>query len=517
MEGLNINNNLIQDIKIIPHNVMHWTKERSIKLSNYYRPENPDIILLNSTSIVNEDKIKTYNHNVIQKNMLNERSAGIAVAIRKNIKYRIIDDFIDDVLGTELRTSTGPIIILTNYSPPRRNYVPIGELENVLQKNMPVYFVGDINNNIPALGYATYNSNGRAVKRLIEQDKIKLMGPDFRMLIHRNGRPNIVFSNIFFLNYAIVKGKLTSSDHLPVILNISTKPIVKPGQEKYKFSEANWELFKEKVESKIAVENNTSDLLNRNNIDAQEIENNILKWLSIITETRDEVIPKVKLCCYIHATDSDYLRLLEITHRNILNKPYWTREDLDIIKEVQRRLLEENLRLYKKAWGTKIESLNELYKDSAKFRSKTKQCIGNPKEKVDYQIDSNKNNNKVYKDNEKEVLYRNIWERIFKIPPEENKNLDIENENLVREFLTQNQGTIEPYQYANLTRLEENSILLKPVRANDIVSIIKGFKNKSPDLSGINKLILSQLPANAREKLDSNKSNSLDEILPHSL
>ena len=50
---------------------------------------------------------------------------------------------------------------------------------------------------------------------------------------------------------------------------------------------------------------------------------------------------------------------------------------------------------------------------------------------------------------------------------------------------------MEPYQYADLTRLDENNILLKPVRANDIISIIKGFKNKVPGLSGISKLLLN--------------------------
>ena len=87
-----------------------------------------------------------------------------------------MDDFTDDILEIELRTSKGPIIVLTNYSHPRRNYVPIGEIENVSQKNILVYFAGDINANVSALGYATYNNNGRIVKRLIEQDKIKLWG-----------------------------------------------------------------------------------------------------------------------------------------------------------------------------------------------------------------------------------------------------------------------------------------------------------------------------------------------------
>ena len=85
---------------------------------------------------------------------------------------------------------------------------------------------------------------------------------------------------------------------MPVILKLSTKPIyiVKLGQENHKFSEANWDLFKEKVETKIDIENNNNELLNRNNVDTREIEIKIQKWLSIITESRDEVTPKVKSC-----------------------------------------------------------------------------------------------------------------------------------------------------------------------------------------------------------------------------
>ena len=94
----NPNLTLIQDHKIIQHNVLCWTNERSIELSNYYRQENPDIILLNSTSVINNNKIKIYNYNVIQKNILNERSAGVAIAIKKTIKYKAIDDFNDDRL-----------------------------------------------------------------------------------------------------------------------------------------------------------------------------------------------------------------------------------------------------------------------------------------------------------------------------------------------------------------------------------------------------------------------------------
>ena len=162
--------------------------------------------------------------------------------------------------------------------------------------------------------------------------------------------------------------------------------------------------------------------------------------------------------------------------------------------------MEENLRLYKEAWETKIESLNETYKDSAKFWGKVKQLIGIDKEKVEYLIDANNNNTKVYKDEDKELLYCNIWEKIFEIPLEDNRNFNVNNENLEREFLECNRELSTHYQYADLSRLDENNILIKPVRASDIITIIKGFKNKAPGISGINKQILSQLPPNAIER-----------------
>ena len=260
-----------------------------------------------------------------------------------------------------------------------------------------------------------------------------------------------------FLNFAILRGKLTSSDNLPVILKLSTKPIAKAGTEIFKFANANWELFKEKIEEKIENENVNNNLTDRQDIDAAIIENSISKWINIIKEMRDEIIPKTKINYYIHACDSDYLKLLEITYNQILNKPIWTREDLDIIKELQRRILEENLRLSKEAWETKINWLNDICKDSTKFWGNVKNLLGNNKEITEYIIDTNNNNNKIYKDKEKEALYRNIWQGIFQIPPDENRHFDLANENMVKEYLERNRKKITPHQYADLARLDEGN------------------------------------------------------------
>ena len=123
---------------------------------------------------------------------MNEGHAGVAVAIRKDLQYRLVDDFADDDLGVEIETTKGRIMIISNYSPPRRNYIPTAEIENELQKYIPVYFVV-VNAHLPAMGYANYNNNGREIKRLMEQNKIIHVGPDFTTFVHKNGRPEIVF------------------------------------------------------------------------------------------------------------------------------------------------------------------------------------------------------------------------------------------------------------------------------------------------------------------------------------
>ena len=70
-------------------------------------------------------------------------------------------------------------------------------------------------------------------------------------------------------------------------------------------------------------------------------------------------------------------------------KPFWSRHDLDVVKEIQGRILEENLRLHRKAWETKINHLQEICKDSAKFWGQVRQLIGNNKVKNEYLIDIN--------------------------------------------------------------------------------------------------------------------------------
>ena len=91
---------------------------------------------------------------------------------------------------------------------------------------------------------------------------------------------------------------------------------------------------------------------------------------------------------------------------------------------------------------------------------------------------------------------------IFKISDAENQNSDQNHETMVTDYLDEHQQQTQPYPFADLSRLDENNYLTKPVSRYDIISTIKDFKNnKAPGESGINKILLIQLPHSAIDGL----------------
>ena len=187
----------VNNIKIILHNVLKWTHNRSSELCNYYQSENPDVILLNSTGKNDNERIKLFNYNTHQRNTQSENNAGIAIAIRSNIQYQLIDTFQDDILAIKLETNKGPIIIATTYLPPRRYHIPEYEIRSLLQKQIPVYLMADLNASHRITGYSYNNRRGESLADWVRRGICKYIGPDFNTLINvtGTGKPDVVLAN----------------------------------------------------------------------------------------------------------------------------------------------------------------------------------------------------------------------------------------------------------------------------------------------------------------------------------
>ena len=140
------------------------------------------------------------------------------------------------------------------------------------------------------------------------------------------------------MNVATERGELTSSDHFPLIVKISKKPIIKTTEEKPNYNNVDWNAFKTKVDEKMAQENKRYDLNNDDRVDANRPDIMFESWMNILINTMNEVIPKTRHILYVYPKTSDFLRLLMISYGNLKRKNYWTREDIERLKEIQQDL-----------------------------------------------------------------------------------------------------------------------------------------------------------------------------------
>ena len=120
------------------HNVNGW-RSKSYNLFNCYKEEDPDIILISEHGMGDNEKMKLFGYDVIQKNPTQGRSDGVAIAIKRKYKYKIGKEVEEAYLSVILETSTGEIEIATGYQPPRRNYLPLHGLISLFINNI-LYF-----------------------------------------------------------------------------------------------------------------------------------------------------------------------------------------------------------------------------------------------------------------------------------------------------------------------------------------------------------------------------------------
>ena len=83
--------------------------------------------------------------------------------------------------------------------------------------------------------------------------------------------------------------------------------------------------------------------------------------MKIIDNAANKNIPTKRVQYYVHPQESDYIRLLEEQYKQLRATNNWTREQLDILKNIQDRIKEESSRLYNDMWNTKIREINDIY------------------------------------------------------------------------------------------------------------------------------------------------------------
>ena len=142
------------------------------------------------------------------------------------------------------------------------------------------------------------------------------MGPNFPTLVGKQTEPDVILANRqAFFNVSVNPGTLTISDHLPINITISTKPIIKEQKARFNFKRASWEKYQE------LISDNTT-MTNLNNQTKGKIDEEMESWLINITAAASESIPVTGLNYLIHRHDSDFLKILVNMYYQLMSLSY---------------------------------------------------------------------------------------------------------------------------------------------------------------------------------------------------
>ena len=284
------------------------------------------------------------------------------------------------------------------------------------------------------------------MKLLIDANKLNFIGPNFPTYISSNSNttPDLILCNKkVYHNFTIEKGPVTTSDHLPVILKLTTNAIREIIPPKFNFKKADWDKFNDKIKESIEpIDHNLE-------ITTAEVDRLLEEWYVNILNTMTETIPKTKHKTIQTPILNNTIKNYQFYIENLTNEARlkgWTIGKYNTYKILKQKLIKECKNQFNANWEKKIELTKDLYKSPKDFWNEIKKLRGNTKDNTPYIID---NNIKLYSEEEKEIVFRRIWEDIFRINPEENIHFDINNEISVNNFLNENLELFKPYNHSD--------------------------------------------------------------------
>ena len=461
-------------------------------MSNHYLGVCPDILLLNSTSIINNNVIKIVGYNVHAKNTSNEAQAGIAIAVRKNIQHRLLDDFADDLLAVEVETVRGPIIVATTYVPPRRVAMPTHDIMRIMRKNIPCYLLTDLNARHVNIGHSTNNQRGHEIASLINRNLLTFLGPDFPTLLtgRMTGKPDIILTNRHHhFNHYISPGPLTSSDHLPIIFKLTTRPITIQVPERPDYSQADWDLYKDTIDQTLNDDYQEPPILDRSYVDDK-----LSFWFNAIANAKSVAIPHTNFRRLPSPKVTPLLTQIQNNYnifKRLAQRFGYTEVLRRLISRLRLQLKEESYKVFNNYWKKKLFTIQSNYGCHQLFWPQVKTLLGRNSSFCPYIVD---NNIKYHSAPEKEIIFREKWQNIFQINNNQNQNFDRQQEIIVTDYLRDHSQDITPYPNVDISRLDPDDPIMKPTTPQEIKSIIGKFQKKAPGESNIDKLLLCKLP-----------------------
>jgi len=422
---------------------------------------------------------------------------GSCILIKSTITFEFITlPFTHpDFMAVRIFTPQGPIILSTAYIRPSTN-LPLADFNRLFNyTNLPVFFAGDINASHHALHHRSTNSHGRQLLSIFDTKRLHYIGPDF-FTSYTNvgkGRPDLVFGNRAALAYHthLQPGPNVGSDHIPVIIKISTSPILNKERRSFRYQQADWESFKSKLSE-------VNFQFNLDGLDSQTIDGHWNFIFAHIVSTMLSTIPRSQYKTRISFQPSERTKRLLTCFRNRftqnLNRLNHVRWDLSILR---RHVIDSLDTDRQNHWHNLVKNVeSNRVRNPREFWQRIRQLKGSNFPPFSHLVQNNVNVS-----NPVDVIkvFEEHWAKVFyPHPPHPLFTQRIQD---IDTWSHENRVETNPEPIIRMDRLDDTCELTAPISCEEVKQLIMRSPRKAPGSSQIGRDALIHFPDNLLQAL----------------
>ena len=400
----------------------------------------------------------------------------------------------------KLHTRHGPLLVATTYSRPN-THIPYTDMNNLFNHNMPTYILADLNATHTTFNHSASNRHGVQLTQLCTLKHLRFLGPDFFTSFTPNGgrgRPDLVFTNrhSLHLHHHLSPGPICGSDHIPLILHISSNPIAIPSPPRHNYSKTDWDNFALTLGNtnlQFNYEGQTPETIDQQ---AEKIQHTILDaanthsptvHYNIYRDFKPSLRTQRLITCYRH----------RFTHNQLhVQRVLW---DLNILRRHILASLQEDHSLHwqKIIHNTETHRINT----PSKFWAHIRKLKGTPTQHFEY---LRINNNKISDPTEVTEAFKHHWENVFQPHPPTQNPLILRHVRNIEQQMTQGHAYIQHdhiIRLANLHQNHQHNHLITPFNPEEIKQFLNKSKRRCPGPSGLTHHVLRRLPDNVIQAL----------------
>ena len=262
-------------------------RNKVVEISPFLKENDIDILTLNETWLKSNFKLDIPNYNITRNDRPRRRGGGVAILVRNDIKFDIIDtcsaiNTDNEAITILLKDSQDPISITTIYIPPGSN-INTTLLNNIKNSADNIIITGDLNAKHTDFNCSKTDKWGMALKKALND--ADLFVADNSKPTHRDSKTDtndiidyIISSPAIYNNIQnLILNSDLSSDHSAILFDFTTKfnKITSPPLKVKLYHKADWDSINSSLAKHLTVlQDQILNLISSDNPDPINIINN---------------------------------------------------------------------------------------------------------------------------------------------------------------------------------------------------------------------------------------------------